>query len=845
MHWQVYRVSQLQIEGGPSVVVHADPSAPASAIYLWFPVGSAYEPPGLHGAAHLLEHMLFKGAGGHGPGEAAARIERVGGDINAFTSYEQTVLHCTVPAGHEAMALALLTEMASQPRLDADELKRERDVVIEEIRGVRDEADQVIAQELREAIFPDHGYGRPILGDERSVKGMSRDALLGFHRDHYGLDRAVLAVAGPLPADEIGAMVRGLSLPRSGPAPQALSVPKAGPRRFIALDPGFDDRLIEIAFPVPGLRHPDMAALDMLVTALDGDAGALSRTLRTEQGLAADTWAALEPEPLGSMMVFGLAAREGRAEEAVLALSRALARVADEGISAAALHRARRAALVTRLYEHETVDGRAFRLAWYQAFYGDPEGEAWYESALTRVSPADIARVAKTWLNPAVAVVAGLAPKKALGKQRLQRAFEQGFAVNRPPRPSSPSLIRERLPNGLTLILAPDSRAELVGLSLVGVGGAIAEGARNAGLADVWAATVERGAGSRDATGIAGALDALGGRLSTWGWRNSQGLTASFPAGDLAEGVELLGDLLASPTFAADELARARDELSEAAASIEDSPSDLAMDLAWQALFPGHPWGRPSHGTPAGLARVTRRRLLDFHRRALCGNNLALALAGAVDEGVLPRLRRALGRLPAGAAIAPRPAIPAELFVRQRVRRLAREQAWVVLAFPGAGWGEPAAPALALAEAILGGQSGRLFTVLREQHGLAYDVSASSEEGLGGGAFFVSIGTDPERVGEATDLLWSVLDGLGQEPVGGEELALARARLVDGVAIELQRSSALAGRLAAAERYGPGAERFREALLAPAAVSPESLVQGARATFRRDRHALIRVEPSR
>lgn len=175
---------------------------------------------------------------------------------------------------------------------------------------------------------------------------------------------------------------------------------------------------------------------------------------------------------------------------------------------------------------------------------------------------------------------------------------------------------------------------------------------------------------------------------------------------------------------------------------------------------------------------------------------------------------------------------------------LARQQARLVLAFPGAGWGDPDAPALRLLEALLGGQGGRLFTELREKRGLAYDVSASTEEGLGGGAFLCALGTDPERVHGAWQALWAALDEVCRAPIPALELARCKARVVDGAVLDLQRCSERAAHLASAERYGPGAEHADALTRAPAEVSAEALSRVARQVLRRDRCVEIQVGPA-
>lgn len=775
-------------------------------------------------------------------------MEALGGDLNAFTSYEQTCLHATVPAGREAEVVRLLAEMARRPHLDAAEIARERDVVIEEIRAARDDAMQVLAENLRARVYGDHPYARTVLGTEASVRRLDRAGLLALHERGLSPTNAVLAVAGPVDPAAVLAVAEEALSGGAPTAPDTLPPTPALPakQRFFTVDHGFEERLIELAFPTPGLAHPDQAALDVLVTALgSGESSLLARALKRERSLALDVWAALENELRGGLVVFGLAAREGGVLEAVEALAAELARVAREGLPVAALHRARQSILSARVYERETVDGRANRLAWYEAFFRDPARESAYEAALLRVSPSDLRAVAARWLDPEKAVAGAVCPKAVTDARHLGQAVTRGFA-RRVGAARASALTRSVLPCGARVVVLPDADAELASVSVVGVGGALVEGERNAGLADVWAAALARGAGDLDALGLADAVQERGGSLAPWAWRNSCGVTATFPAGELRAGLDLVLDVLARPAFDPEEVARAREELDEARQTVADAPGELAWDLAWQLLYRGHPWGRPAHGTASGLARSTPARLRAFHRRVFCGENLVIALTGAVDpDRALSALRRGLARTPSGAAVPWSPPALPDTFERARRVRVERQQAHLVMAFPGAGWGTPEAAALALLESVLGGQGGRLFVELREKAGLAYDVGASSEDGLGGGTFLCSLGTDPERVEEAWSALWRVLDELVQRPIPAEELARAKARVVDGAVLDLQRSSERAAQLASAERYGPGAEHADALTRAPAAVDAPTLHAVAARVLRRDRRAMVQVGPRR
>lgn len=842
---------QLRLPGsGAMLAVDASPTALASAIYLWLPRGAASEREDEQGLAHLLEHMLFKGAGGHGVSEAAARIEGLGGDLNAFTSYEQTVLHATVPAGREALAIALLCEMAFSPRLDPDELEREKGVVVEEIRGAADDPTDLLAERLRARLHRGHPYGRPILGTEATVRALTAEGMRRFHRAHHRPSQAMLVVAGPVdPAQIQAAAAAAFDAADPGeeqaPPPRAQARPHYG--AFVLR--GFEERTVELAWAIPGLQHADLAALDLLSSALgDGDTAVLSRRLRDELGVAVDAWAALESEPDRGVLVVGAHARPGKTAACARALMDEVGRVAREGLPVAALRRARRGILTSRIWERETVDGRAARLAWYLASFGDAAEEQRYEARIQAVRAEDIRQAAERWLRPDQVVAGAVVSGRELSAAKLAEALviEPAPGPVPDPRPAR-TFVRRVLSCGAVLVIEPDPAAEVAALSLVGVGGSLLESARTAGLSSAWSAVLTRGAGDLDAASLAAEIEDRAGSLRAWRARNSLGLELRFPEAAFNDGLDLLGEILLRPTFPEDELARSLDDLDEAREGLlHDDPGGLAWTLAWEALYPGHPWGRSSLGTELSIRRITRAGLRGFHRRSLGGRNIVLGVAGAVEpDEVVARLERVLRALPPGQPVPAAPPTVAAAFLRRRRRRSAREQAHLVMAFPAVGHGDPRAPAQRLLEGVLGGQSGRLFLRVREERGLAYDVSASASEGLGGGTLLLSAAVDARRRAEAWAAIDEALGELREQPLAEEELERVKARVVDGAAIGMQRAADRAGHLAAAERYGPGAEHWRAHLERPREVEAAQLQALARELLRPDRRVEVEVVPAR
>lgn len=842
--------------GWPLLVVDEGSAAPVTAIYLWIGRGSAVETEAELGAAHLLEHMLFKGAGGHGVAEAAARIEGLGGDLNAYTSYEQVVLHATAPAGREEEVIAVLAEMAFAPHLDARELRREKPVVVEEIRAARDDASDRLAEELRARAHGGHVYGRPILGLEETVQALDVRALRRFHRAHYRPAHSLLAVAGPVQADAVEAMARRHLL-RWPEALQPLPAPAHGSARPVPgpflIDDDFEERVVELAWPIPGLAHPDIAALDVLATALgDGDSSILVRVLREEAEVAIDCWATLESEQDRGLFVLGAAARKGAVLDVARLLARELSAATGLAVPEGALRRSRKAILHSRLLDRETVDGRAHRMAWYLGKFGDLQAEALYEAQVQAVGAADLQRVAATWLDPEQVVIGCVAAPSEVEASALAAAVQAGVAegrarvaaapTHRAQGPGETPIVRTTLSCGATLVVQPDPRAEMAAVAVVGVGGMLVEGPRQGGLAAAWAQLLTRGAGDLEPRELSALVEARMGSIRAWRARNSVGLDLRFPVDELDLGLSLAGHMLLAPRFDLDELERTRRDLVQAAELLEqDDPGGLAWELAWQGLYPGHAWGRRSLGTPASLARLGRPALQRYHRQVVQGRNLVLAVVGAVDpQEVAASLDRTLARLPPGQACRPAPPDEARLGAGRRRRHSGREQAHLVWAFPGVGHGDAEAATQRLLEGVLSGQSGRLFVEVREERGLAYSVDASAVEGLGGGTLLVAAAVQPERVRQARRAVEGVLASLRDEPVPADELERVKAHVVDGAALGLQRAADRVGHLAAAERYGEGAHTWLQRLQAPREVGAERLQALARRVL--DPARCVRVE---
>lgn len=792
------------LDGGMVLAVQPLPDSPVASVQLWIDAGASDEDPAQAGVAHLVEHMLFKGTARRGLGQAAGEVESLGGDLNAWTSWDETVIHATLEAGAAMEAVDVVLDMASSSLLDAAELDREKLVVLEEIRGYEDDPDTVAGDRLLKLVFGQHPYGRPVIGWPTTVGALDRAAVEGFWRAHYHPGRALLAVAGPVDAVLLAAEVSRriaawpIGRPRAA-LDQAGRPPGGGLDR---LDRDFGSAVVQIGWPGPPIGHPDLAPLDVLAGALgQGAASRLVVALDLEAGVASNAYADVAAWRAGGAIQAGFLC--GDTEEAIRIAVRELTAAAKGALSGTAIARARDGILADLLFATETADGVAADLAWSLARTGDPHERERYRRAVAAVTAADVKRVARTWLDPDAMRIVVIDREADEAKLKAAVAPSDSQAIARPRGTATEPEIHEV--HGAKVALLPDG-GEIAGFRLLGFGGQLLEDAKLAGLSESWSRLVLRGAADLDATAFGEKIDALGAGLEAFASRSLVGFQGTVPAANLVELLALLGDVLAEPRLDPPDWDNVREEMLDDIAAQVDRPGQVAAEALSRALWPDHPWRLPPLGTASSLARIGVRALDRVHRATVTRANLAFAVAGGVDpDAVLSALEPMIASLPEGEPIVP-PEPHAPPLGSVAHRHAGKEQATVVWGVRGLAYDDPDRTALAVAGNVLDSQSGRLFLSLREQRGLAYGVWAQSELGVGGGSFSAGLSTDPARVREAASALRRELQTLTREGPTDAELVRVR-RMVAGLAAMRQqrvagRATDLAWSLRTGHEYG-------------------------------------------
>ena len=874
-------VQETVLPNGLRVITREVRTAPVVSVWIWYRVGSRNEPIGATGVSHMLEHMMFKGTPSLPPGSIDRLVSLAGGYNNAFTSYDYTAYHITLPSAGLDLALRIEADRMINATIDAPELAREKQVVLSELRGRENNPQALLGTLVQGTALQAHPYRWPIIGWRSDVEAYSREAVAGHYRRFYQPNNAILVLVGDF--DTAAALERVRhhfgGIPRGADPPPVLTrEPDERGERRVTLKVPSRTPFLQVAFRVPAAGEADgypLAVLDAALTT--GRSSRLYRAL-VDRALAVSAGSHLPEQIDPSVWTFYLtpAPDVGR-DRLEAALFEALDEVARDLISEDELARVQRQIRADFTYAQDSLSSQARTLG-SVATVRDLAFLQTYLDRIERVTREDVRRVAAMYLQADRRTVGWLEPLPVPAGQVLRSGPDTGPLHDRPggaAPPASPSTAapavapitapalqvgtigldartrRVVLPNGLALLVLPNPGNATVHLRGSVKAGAMYDPSGKAGLANLTSRMLLRGAGGQSAAQIAETLESVGAELAF----GIQGGAATFSgkalAADLERVLDVLADALRRPAFPRAELDRLKGQVGVALRRQHDSPAGTAARTLAQALYPaGHPFHRDPMGQEAEVAALEEADLRAFHAVHYRPDGAVLVIIGAVEpDGVVAMVERRLGdwRSPANApafAIPPGPSVPsaAEIIVPMP----GRPEAVIMMGGPGVLREQPGYFAALVANRILGGGGlgTRLMRVLRDQEGLTYGVYSYFGPAPGERPWLLQMQTDVGKAREAAARLRQELRAAATAPVTPEELTTAKAGLQGLFLRSLESSADLASLLHDLEFNGLGLgypDRFTRGV---EAVTAAESARELRAFLRLDRLGTVVAGPT-
>lgn len=828
-------IKSYQLPNGLRLIVEEDHTSPVVAIQAWVRVGSADESDDIAGIAHLHEHMLFKGTAKRGIGEIAKIIEENGGDINAWTSFDDTVYHIVMPSSRVDMGIDIITDVVMNSSFDPKELQKEKEVIIEEIRQNRDIPQRRLIDEIFRLSYDLHPYKRPVIGYPESVRSITRQKIYDFYKKYYVPANIVIVVVGDVLSDDIYNRIQKLMPGLSDEVPsreRVVEPPQRSPKVRIIKD-RFVESQIGIAWHITGVKDEDTPALDLLSVLLgSSQSSKLRESVVLDKTIATDVFAYSYTPMDKGLFIVGAGLPFANIPAGFNEIFDVINKYRYVKFSTAEVNKAIVQVESDDIFSQTTMQGRARKLGFYQLMTGDHNYGTRYLNKIRGITPDDLLRMAKNYLTLENMSVVLLLPddvkEQIISEEQIlnyYKAREDFYRKREGDKREIKEIYKKVLRNGITLIVESNPRLPIVSVRTASLGGVRYEDEKSVGISYFISRMFTRGNTSLNTLQINRTMDNIGGSIGGYSGKNSIGIRSEFLSKYQDIGFKIMLDCLFRSTFSEEEIEKERRLIIEEIRNREDDLTFQTLQLFLNHLFVRHPYRYDIIGTEKSISSLKRDDIINFYKRIIVPSNVVIVVVGDVDPQFVEELiEQSTSDIPAHEFAPIRLASedsPEQL--RRVILYKEKEQAHIVVGFLGGTIYDKDRYALALLSVILEGQSGRLFLDLRDKKSLAYTVSSFHVDGLERGYFAIYLSCSQHKVNQSENAIFEEISELIKNGVTAEELERAKNYLIGIRSIEMQEYATRTHIYALDELYGLGFDYHNKYATLIKAVSTDDI----------------------
>ena len=807
-------VTRTTLDNGLRVVIVRDTLAPVVTTEMNYLAGSDEVPAGFPGTAHAVEHMMFRGSPGLSKDQLAAIAASMGGAFNADTTQGVTQYYFVAPAQDLDVALHVQSLRMRGVDMAPKEWDKERGAIEQEVSRNLSSPDFKFYTQLLEQMFAGTPYAHTPLGTRDSFDKTTAAMLKDFHDTWYAPNNAILVIAGDVePAATLAKVKQEFSdIARKTPPARPAFDFKPVTAKTVQLPTDAPYGSVYLGYRFPGLTSKDYATAMVLSGALGSQRAALAGMRFDGTALFGGFFDQSMPQA-GVGMAVGIFPKGGDPQPILAKMQSILAKAASKGVDPALVDAARRKAIADLEFKKNSVDGLAN--AWSQALaFQDAESPDVIKAAIEAVTPEAVNALAKQTFDPAHAITAILTPESS-GKPVAGNGFggaesfasspdkpvqlpawaEQAFAKLDVPR-STLSPVKTVLPNGLTLIVQPESISDTVQVfGQVKTNEDLQALKDQEGVAELLDGMFPFGTTHLNRLQYQQALDAISATESA-----GRHFSLLVPSTHLAEGIKLLADNELHPALPPQAFTIVQHQLAGVVAGQLRSPAFLVHKGLEMALLPAND---PELRIPKPLhvLELTLPRVKHYYAQTFRPDMTTIVIVGKVDPSQATQVvEQAFGDWKAAGPkpVVDYPAVPANPPVQFNVPDRSASQDSVAMAQTiDVTRDDPARFALELGNQVLGGgfYASRLYHDLRDTRGLVYSVGSNFSLGKHRSTYTVSFGADPDKVAAASTLVVKDIQQMQQQPVSSSDLQRAKGILLRQIPLGESSFSAIGGQL--------------------------------------------------
>jgi len=412
------------LPNGIRLVSEQMPHVRSVAVGVWVETGSRHEPGARAGVSHFIEHLVFKGTESRTAEEVARAVDSVGGQMDAFTTKEHTCFYVTVLDRHLPLAADLLSDILLHPLFAADDIEREKSVVLQEFRMVEDTPDDLIHDLFAERVWEGHPLGRPILGDKKIIQGLARETILSHFVEEYSPARITIAAAGRLAHEQLVDLLGNRFLDFHRDSPPRGGTPPTAMTRVAAIDKSLEQ--VHFVLGGAGLRQdaPERYALYLLNTILGGSMSSrLFQEVRERQGLVYSIYSGNAAFRDSGLFYIYAGTEPERFPTVLKLVLEELRKLRREGVTPDELGRAKEHLKGSLMLSLESTSSRMTRIAKQELYFGQCFSLDEILAAVDQVGTEEIMAVIDQLFGKAQLSLVALGPVPAGSVAQDQLAF--------------------------------------------------------------------------------------------------------------------------------------------------------------------------------------------------------------------------------------------------------------------------------------------------------------------------------------------------------------------------------------------------------------------------------------
>jgi len=800
------QTSRHILDNGLTVVITEIPTSPVVSLYALVKTGSATEGDFLgSGVSHFLEHMLFKGTHKRKVGDVAKDVQAAGGGMNASTGMDYTMYYIHLPYERFATALDVLSDMLMHSTLNSAEVKKEREVIFNEMRLHNDRPERKIGRALFKTVFLVHPYQHPVIGYRELFAKITRDDLLKYYQRYYAPNNMVLSVAGNIKEKDILPQIKetfkdfqrqnyvSRNLPQE---PEQISM-----RRFEFEYPT-DIARLSMAYAGVRLLDQDMYALDVLAMILgQGASSRLYLDLYKEKNLVhsirTSNFTPIDP---GIFEVEATLEMENM-DETIQNVLLHIEDIKNNGVSEKELEKAKRKVLTSHITRHLTAAQVASSQVIDEAYTGDAQFSQKYVDAVKKITADDILRVAKKYLYDDNLSIVVLQPEQQQPLGHAQSISSQPGSIQK--------IVLE---NGLTVLLREDHTFPWVSAVLAVKGGSNQEPNEKSGLFRLMAEMLTKGTTTKSANEIAEYTESLGMGIRGSAGRDHFRIVMRFLPEDINHAFNLMEDIIKNSTFPAEEMDIIKEDMHTALRKRKDNIFRFSAQALRETIFETHPFRRDPLGTQESVDNISRDDIKDLYDKYLQSTNMIISVFGDIDgENVLSLIKQKFGVMPSED-------VGIETFhedvpqrTREKTLELDKEQAMVMIGFQGPRVTDKDRYKVSVLVSVLGSSfSGRLFKNIRDKIGDAYTLGGSYRGTLDVGLIYFYVLTNEQSTSKVKQLLENELKKIQKKNIMEDELKLIKDYLKGNFRRLMETNRSLGSKATTDEMYGLGFNHYQQ-----------------------------------